>query len=296
MHIQWEDLRYFLAAWRSASLSGAARELGVSQPTMSRRIAALEDTIGHALFDRVKAGLVATTAAERIHPFAEAMEASAAELSASLSGFEVAPEGLVKIAVPPGLAVDLLPIWLPELKRRYPKLRIEILSDNLSRDLHRHEADIALRSSVPESGDLLVQKLADIRLGVFASPDYIAALPPHAQLKDVEFISWSSDFAHIPMAHWVTAHAARPPVMTSNSFLALRAAAEQGIGAVVVPEIQAIVSKLVRVPVKTPPLPIAPFYMVVHRALRRVPRVAVLVDFIVEGVKIALESETWPPS
>ncbi len=285
MDTNWDDLRIFAAAYEAGTFSRAAEELGIGQATVSRRIAALEEQIGHRLFDRLQSGLVATAAAESLRPYAENVASSIRDATAMISGFEATPSGVVRVAVPPGLAVDLFPLILPELRRRYPALCIDLLSDNLVRDVDRRETDIALRIIRPRSGDLVVSQIAQSEMGLFASPSYLATLPKRPRLEHLDFISWSDELGHIPMARWVHEHASRPPVFTTNSFLSMRAAAVHGLGVILLPDVQARLVGLRPVPVRWGKIPKQPLYMVAHRALRQVPRVAVVVDFLRDVIK-----------
>ncbi|MFT5682096.1 MAG: DNA-binding transcriptional LysR family regulator [Myxococcota bacterium] len=294
MEPSWDDLRLFLACLEAGTLTAAARSLGVGQATVSRRIAALEEHIGQRLFDRHRSGLIPTDAAIALRPHVERMAEQVRLGVAALSGLIAEPEGVVRIAVPAGIAVDVLPPLIPELRRRYPKVRIDILADNFMRDLTRHEADIALRSFRPTAGDLVFQRMPSVPIGAVASSAYVAALPPKATAADLDWLQWSDDLAHTALAQYISAQLdGRDPVLTSNSFPALRAAAQQGLGCMVMPAIQARLSDLVPVPVTLPPLPAAPFYIVVPRALRSVPRVAVVVAFLREEIGRVSAEEGW---
>lgn len=297
MDVAWSDLQLFLAAWEAGTLTGAAKATGLGQATLSRRMAALEEQLGLTLFDRSRGGLRPTDAARALHPHVEAMARAARQAGAALQDLEARPAGRVRIACPPGVAVDLLPPLLPILARRHPLIEVELLADNLMADLARHEVDVALRSEAPTSGDLVFRRLGAVRVGVFASPAYVAALPPDATLRALAWITWSDDMAHIPAARWVALHLeGRPAALRSNSFLAMRAAAQAGVGCVLIPEVQARVGGLVRVPVPTPDLGEVPWFLVTPRALRRVPRVAAVVDFLTEALAGADMLEAWPPA
>lgn len=294
MDTSWDDLRLFLAAAEAGSLSGAAARLGLGQATLSRRVAALEERLGTRLFQRSRAGLLPTAAAEALLPHARAMAEAARMGGAALQGAEARPEGPVRIACPPGLGADLLPPLLPALRRRHPGIQVSILTGNFTLDLLRHEADIALRGVRPPGGDLVLRRLSSVPLGVFASPAYAAGLDPGQPL---EWLQWSAELAHIPMARWIAQRlAGRPPAMLSNDFLAMRAAAVAGLGAMVLPTLQGHIAGLVPLDGDWPPLPEAPLYLVVPGALRRVPRVAAVVDFIAEVAAGDLGALTaWPP-
>jgi DNA-binding transcriptional LysR family regulator len=294
MDLSWDDLRVFLAALESGTLTAAARSLGVGQATVSRRIAALEEHISQRLFERHRSGLIPTDAAEALRPHAERMAEQARLGAAALSGLTAEPEGLVRIAAPSGVAVDVIPPLLWRLRERLPRVRIEILADNFMRDLSRHEADIALRSFRPTSGEVVFRRLPSVPLLTVASPGYIASLPDDAGESALDWLQWSDELAHIPLARYVAERlAGRDPVLTSNSFPALRAAAQQGIGCMVMPAIQARLSGLLPVPVPLPALPPAPLFVVVPRALRSVPRVAAVLDFILEEISRISAVEGW---
>ncbi|MBX2802571.1 MAG: LysR family transcriptional regulator [Myxococcales bacterium] len=290
-------MRLFLAATHAGSLSAAAAELGIGQATMSRRIAQLEERVGHVLFDRHRSGLVLTEAGQALRPHAEGMAASARRAIASLEGVDAEPEGVVRVAVPPGLAVDLLPPLLPALRRRHPRIRLEVLSDNFARDLSRREADIAIRSSRPTSGELLYRRLPAVRLGIFASADYVARLPEPVALTDLDWVQYSPELLHIPFARWVEEwRGDKPCAFTSNSFLAMRSAAACGLGAMVLPALQGHLAGLVPIDGLPVELPDVPWFMVTLRALRRVPRVAAVVAFVAEAMEHADDTRTWPPA
>ena len=294
MDLPWDDLRLFLAASEQQTLTAAAKALGLGQATVSRRLASLEEHVGQRLFERHRHGLVPTDAARALLPHAQRMAEQVRLAAAALQGLVAEPEGTVRLAVPPGIAADVLPPLLPALRRRHPKVRLEILSDNFMRDLSRHEADIAMRSFRPETGDLVFRRMPSVPLGVYASQAYVESLPDNPAPHDLEWLQWSDELGHIPLARYVAACLdGRPPALMSNGFVTLRAAAQQGVGCMVIPAIQARMSGLVPVPVDLPPLPAAPFYLVTPRALRGVPRVAAVVDFLVEVVERYAREEGW---
>src|SRR4051794_33228225 len=108
MNISWDDLRLFLAVIEAKSFSGAARALRTSQPTVSRRIAALEDEVGESLLERSAGGVTPTGAGSALLPAARQMADWAAEAARAAGGGRSAIEGVVRIAAPPGVAVDFL--------------------------------------------------------------------------------------------------------------------------------------------------------------------------------------------
>lgn len=285
----WDDVRLFLAALEHASFTDAAKALGVGQATMSRRIAALEHDVGHALFDRSRGGLTPTLAAQQLRPWAEAMGASFRDAAAAVAGLEVAPEGRVRVTCPPGVAVDFGPLLLKRLRVKHPAIVVELLADVRVRDLAAHEADIALRSSAPAAGPLVVRKLLELPIGLYASRELLRRLPARPRLDQVPLIDWSDELPTLASSLSVLPC---PRVLITNDFLAMCAAAEAGIGAMVTTSAQAKVRGLVQVPAPFPAVPPAPLYAVTHQALRRVPRVAAVLD-VIEELLVSL-SPTGP--
>jgi DNA-binding transcriptional LysR family regulator len=296
--LEWSDLKYFLAALEAGTLSGAAEQLGVAQATMSRRVAGLEEQIGHALFDRSRGGLTPTEAAVLLRPHAEAMAEAAEAATAALSGLEVRPAGTVRLAVAPGIAVDLGPLLVRRLQPLAPDLRLEVLADNRYVDLARREAEIAIRARPPEQGDLVYRRLPAVALAPFVSPDYARQLRARAggdvRPEDVDWIQYSAELLQIPLAQWVErVRGDRPPAYTSNNFLAMRAAAAAGLGAMLLPIPQGRAAGLVPLDEIVVELPTVHWYLVVHRALRRVPRIVVVLDLLDELIR-EVSGGAWP--
>jgi len=275
--VPWDDLRIFLAARRGGSFTAAARALGLGQATLSRRIAALERLVGHRLFDRSRDGLRATAAAERLSPFAEAIEASVTAAGASLAGLEARPAGLVRLACAPGTAADLGPSIVERLQRDAPLVRLELLADYRVRDLAAHEADLAIRNTAPRTGPLLVRRLAELSVGLFVSRALLRRLPKRLRLQELPLLDWSEE---APALRAQLAPLPCPRTLYTNDWFAMRAAAIAGLGAIATTTVQARLAGLVPAPLALPPVPKVPLYLVTHEALRAVPRVAAVVRAI----------------
>jgi len=278
------DVRVFLAAARHGSFTGASKALKLGQATVSRRVASLEAAIGHLVFDRMTDGLSLTAAGEEILPRAEAMEHAALDLRAALRGLEARPEGVVRVAVPPGLAVDLTLPFAKLFYPKYPGIRLEVLSSLANADLTRGEADLAIRLHRPSQLALVSRSLGRFPMGLFASRSYVASLPPNATLNDLDWIGWLGDFSHLPMMKWIAGRVGDVPLRyASNSFVAQREAACAGLGVVALPEIQAATTaELIEVPVGELDMPLGEAFLVIHRPLRLVPRVRAVADFVID--------------
>ncbi|MBN8885421.1 MAG: LysR family transcriptional regulator [Rudaea sp.] len=157
MNVDWSDLRIFLAVARSGSLGAAARLLGLSHPTVGRRLRALEKDAGYALVQRHSDGVVLTDAGEAALRWAEQMEANALAMQRQLAGDHAKPEGALRISAPDWFAAYVLPCVLEELILRHPGITAEVLADTRLFDLSRREADIAFRV-VPFTEPNIVQR------------------------------------------------------------------------------------------------------------------------------------------
>lgn len=172
--IGWELYRTFLGVLREGSLSGAARALGITQPTAGRHVAALEQALGVALFTRSQLGLRPTEAALALRGHAEAMESTAASLERVASGQGDGVRGAVRISASEVMGVEVLPPILARLRRQHPLLQIELVLSNRVQDLLQREADIAVRMLAPKQEQLLARRIGQIELGLHGHSAYLA--------------------------------------------------------------------------------------------------------------------------
>ena len=173
--IAWELYRSFLGVLTEGSLSGAARALGITQPTVGRHIHALEEAFGTALFTRSQIGLMPTQAAVELRPYAQAMQSTAAALERVAVSHNALGtiKGIVRVSCSDVVGVEVLPPVLTELCAAHPQLRFElVLTDRLQDLLHR-EADIAVRMARPVQEQLLARRVGPIEVGLHARRDYL---------------------------------------------------------------------------------------------------------------------------
>jgi DNA-binding transcriptional LysR family regulator len=173
----WSHYRAFLAIMREGSLSGAARELGLTQPTLGRQVAELEQSLGTALFIRSPRGLVPTDAARDISPHAEAMAAAAGAIKRTASGGKTAAAGTVRITASDMIGAEVLPSLLVGFRRVNPAVTIELALSNRVEDLLRGEADIAVRMLRPSQQALVTRRIGSVSLGLYAHRLYLEASP-----------------------------------------------------------------------------------------------------------------------
>jgi DNA-binding transcriptional LysR family regulator len=170
--IDWDLYRTFAAVVQEGSLSGAARLLGLTQPTVGRHVEALESALGVALFTRATRGLAPTDAALGLLPHAQAMEAAAAALVRSASGQAEEPVGAVRVSASDIIGCEVLPAVLRRFRDRYPRVTLELVTSNRMTNLLTREADIAVRMVRPEQGTLVARRLGSVHVGLYAHRRY----------------------------------------------------------------------------------------------------------------------------
>jgi DNA-binding transcriptional LysR family regulator len=164
--IGWELYRSFLAVLREGSLSGAARALGLTQPTVGRHIAALEARLGLALFTRSQTGLLPTDAALALRGDAEAMHNTAAALERTARGLGDGVRGAVRVSASEVVGVEVLPPLLAALRRQHPLLEVELVLSNRLQDLVQREVDIAVRMAPPSQDVLVATQVGEVVVGL----------------------------------------------------------------------------------------------------------------------------------
>lgn len=166
----WELFAAYLAVCRTNSLSAAARQLGLSQPTVRRQIEALESLVGATLFTRSATGLLPIAGHDTLVAQAQAMESAAMAFArlAATAASEVA--GSVRLSCSRVYGVEILPRILADLLQRYPALSVELVLTNDVSNLLRRDADIAVRLTPPQQEALVARKVAPMQLGLFVAP------------------------------------------------------------------------------------------------------------------------------
>ena len=170
----WDLYRSFLAVLKNGSLSAAARELGLAQPTLGRHIDALEQAVGYALFIRSQHGYLPTEQALHLQPYCEALAANASALLRAASSAGDQARGTVRITASEVIGCEVLPTILTRLHADYPELHIELALSNQTQDLLKREADIAVRMVRPAQEALVAKRIGNIELGLHAHRDYLA--------------------------------------------------------------------------------------------------------------------------
>lgn len=182
----WELYRTLLAVVREGSLSGAARALGLTQPTVGRHIDALEAALGSALFTRSQGGLAPTDGALALVPHAEAMESASAALVRAASGEAEEARGTVRLTASEVIGIEVLPGILASFREAHPQIDIEVLLSNRLENLLRRDADIAVRTARPEQDALIAKKIGEIPVLLYAHRHYVERHGLPASIDDLE--------------------------------------------------------------------------------------------------------------
>jgi DNA-binding transcriptional LysR family regulator len=285
--IRWDDVELFLALLRGGSLQVAGRALAIDASTASRRLVALEQAVGVALFARSRDGLAPTVHASELRPYAEAMEVAASSFAHGAEVLERLAEGAVRVTCPPGLADAFVLPALPGLKKRYPGITVEIDAQIGVVDLARRQADLALRTIRPTGADLVAKKVFATQSVVAGQRHYVRKLGRVRRWSDAAFVQLGASLAHIPHAQWLAHYAPDAQIaMVANTFPTQIAAACRGLGLAVMPKPYVAVYDLVEVEVTAAlapavaQLPVDELWMVAHQAVRPLPRVAAVWQFL----------------
>ena len=181
----WNQVRAFLVTAEEGSFSAASRALGLTQPTLGRQVAALEERLGVTLFERLGRSLSLTQSGLELLEHVRAMGDAAGRIALSASGQSQRIEGHVCITATDIVSMHLLPPALMQLRNMAPGIEVEVVASNEVRDLRRREADIAIRHARPEQPDLIAKLLRELSIRLYASTDYLDHLGRPSSLGDL---------------------------------------------------------------------------------------------------------------
>lgn len=285
----WDDLRFFLAVARAGRLTVAARRLGADHATVSRRITALEESLKAKLFERRPQGYTLTEHGERLLGKAETIESEALAAQSEIGGADLALSGTVRIGAPDGFGTFFLAPRIGLLAERYPDLEIQLVAMPRLLSLSKREADVAISLNPPKEGKIVARKLADYRLGLYASEAYLAQAPRLAEPDDLfnhQVIGYIDDLIFAPELDYLdeVAKGLRARLQSSN-LIAQMHAAVAGAGVCVLPDFMTAHEPRLR-PVMRERVSITrSFWLIVHADLRDVARVRATVDFLVREAR-----------
>ncbi|MGQ0278470.1 MULTISPECIES: LysR family transcriptional regulator [Sphingopyxis] len=280
--LDWSDLRVFLAIARAGSLGGAGRRLGQSQPTMGRRLRALEEAVGTKLFQRSSSGFSLTDEGAIMLRHAEVMEAEALSLARELTGSDGSLEGVLRLTCSDWFGRIMLTPVMAEFQRLNPAVVLELLTDARVYSLARREADLVIRIAGFDEPEVIARRLVTVDYGLYAKPG--TWLPAADDGAGCPLIVMDTGFGDMPDVAWLGRTFPKAHIAArSNSRDVQAQLCAQGVGLAVLPvplaEATAGIEKL---ELETDP-PSRDTWLGFHRDLRHLPRLRAFVDLMVES-------------
>ncbi len=294
----WNDLRAFLAVAETGSTLGAGRVLRVSQTTVSRRVAALEEALGVVLFERRQAGYLLTPAGEALLPRAQEVKAAAATFADAVSGQAREIGGTVRLTTHDIYTLTILPPILRDLHDAHPSIRIELDSSEQIRDLSSGVADIALRSTVhAKGGGLVGRRVAPDPWTVFCSRDYAVrrGLPQtRSDLRAHDLIGGGGPGVGPLYRAWLRKHGLEDAViLEQGSVTGLLASVRSGLGIAVLPSFVARLEPELIQCLRHDEDDKIELWLLTHERIRHTPRIRSVLDFHYERMR-ALAGKSPP--
>ncbi|MGD9925179.1 MAG: LysR family transcriptional regulator [Pseudorhodoplanes sp.] len=241
--MDWNDLKYFLAVARSHSLTEASRALRVSNSTIARRIAALEQSVAAVLFTKRNDGYTLTAPGQAFFERAEQAESKLLwlERNGAVPIHEYA--GSVRLALPELLGQHFIVPSLPAFFRLHPAVQLELLADVRPLNLTKRQADLLVRLVCPSHGDYLMRRVGSLAMAVYGSPDYIATygLPEtYSDLPGHRLIGWDNSLGYLPFSRWLFDAIPNANItFRAHTMSTQLAAVQAGIGVAVLPAVVA---------------------------------------------------------
>jgi DNA-binding transcriptional LysR family regulator len=277
--LDWNDLKIVLALSRATTMSAAAKELRVDHTTIGRRLTAIEEALGVTLFQRTPRALVPTEAGTAAINRALAIEKEMLELERQIKNQQTSLQGQVRITASETFASPIAHS-LMGLKQRHPDIEVELLASNEVLDLTKGEADIAVRiGETPQQG-LIVKKVLEAELGVYASKSYLDARRNTDSSEGHSLVA----FDRRPVAEWPGWQRLNATVvMRASSLIAVKTAISAGLGIGAVPRYLAAEEKLEMVVPDT--VMTAVISLVVHPDLKDTPRIRAVIDYLAQYLR-----------
>jgi len=285
--LDWNDLRYFLAIARNGSMMAAAKALGVNQSTVHRRLDELERQLGHRLISRHPTGYRLTELGEELRSYAERIEDSVADFERRVSAWGKEYSGVVRVTCPEAVAPRLMQFGLiDKFAKRYPALRVEFVMSDKVVSLGNGQADIAIRAMPPTDNELVGRKIADSPWAIYASRSYIERYGSIKKPEDIDrhaVILFNGAMLNHHTVQWLQSVAPNARIVArADNLPALLLAAKSGSGLTPMPVIVGEnETDLIRVAGPVSDLA-TPFYLLMHRDMKRTPRVRAFFDFFIE--------------
>lgn len=300
--LDWNDLRYAVTLAEAGTVRAAARRLGVDPSTVSRRLAALEATLGVTLYLKSVRGYAPTAAGRRLFDSLGGLvrELEAFERGGLARGDDEGATGLVRVATTEVTAQHLLERAVPVLRERHPGLTVELVTGNSPADLTRGEADLAVRFLRPAGVEIIARSLGEVRYGLYASAGYLArrpAPPAPERLEGQDIVLPTRELRGGPEEAWLSAHAGGARVaVQSNSMPTIASAAAAGLGLAVLPTVlgdgDPRLTRLWALDAITP----RTVWLLYHRDARATARIRAVATAVEDDLRERLARAAAPPA
>lgn len=286
--LSWSLVQSFLAVASEGSLSGAARLLGTSQPTVGRQIRQIEEQLGVTLFHRQPRGLKLTDTGQQVLGPAQAMADAMRQISLTAAGRSYQLAGPVRITASVFTAHYILPGIIARIRRDEPDISVDIVASDSSDNLLFREADIAVRMYRTEQLDIVTRHLGDIDLGLFAATSYLDRVgrPETVQdLQQLDFVGYDRSELIIRGMREAGWDVDRDWFHTRCDhhgvyWELVRAGCGVGFAQCHVAQADPLVKQLF----PEMPIPKLPLWLAAHEAMRRTPRIARVWDMLATGI------------
>lgn len=280
----WNQARAFLATAETGSFSAAARALNMTQPTLGRQVAALEEALEVVLFERIGRKLSLTPAGAALLPHFRDMGAAAMKANLTATGRATQVSGDVCVSVTDIFAIYMMPRIIADLRRLAPQVRVRVVASNDLSDLLQREADIAVRHVAPKQPDLIARKVRETQGHLYASSSYLAGFGPIRDPQDVadaDFIGMDNSEELVALLQdWGLPVDAGNICTIGESGAAAWEMARQGLGLTPMSaDLAEHYPDMHRVLPQLPPIPV-PYWLCVHRELHSSKRIRLVYDHL----------------
>jgi len=281
--IEWSDLQVFLAIARQGTLGAAARKLRQSQPTMGRRLKALEDAVGQKLFQRTREGFVLTDEGAAVLSHAEQIEEEALAFERRLRGHDQGLDGTLRLSCSDWFGLHVLTPVIAEFAELQPRIVVELLTDARLYSLPRREADLVFRIQPFDEPDVIARRLTHIRYAAYLKKGMAA--PDAGDGAGVNLITMDTAFGGMPDAVWLSRVLPRARIaMRSNNRDVQARLCALGRGIAVLPRpLGDATPGIARIDLGEEP-PGRDTFVGYHRDLRRLARLRALLDIVIERI------------
>jgi molybdate transport repressor ModE-like protein len=280
----WNDLRYLLAIAREGSTLAAAKSLGVSQPTVQRRLAALEERIGRHLVEHHPTGYRLTELGKVLLPHAIDVERAVEAFQRQVTSAGEELTGVLRVTCPEGMASRLLAPVIEAFRQKYPELRVDLIMTDRRLDLAKGEAEVALRMHEPGEEALIARRIANSSWAVFASQSYVRRHGRPKRPEDLNqhaIVEFAGELAANHAARWLRSVAPNATIaVRGNSMLGVIAAVRSGAGLAPLPMLLGASEEGLEAVLTSIPEIDSKLYLVMHADLQNTPRVRAFCDFV----------------